>query len=58
MGNVAFFYTGGIDDLVTACLDLALVYQCNPYVFLDRSAEEVMELYRLTNERLKAELDE
>jgi hypothetical protein len=49
---IAFFHSGAVDDLVTASIDLAITYKCDPYIFLDRPAEEINLLYRLTNERL------
>jgi hypothetical protein len=51
--GLAFFYPGSIDEVVDACIDLALVFKCNPFSFLEMPEREVMELYRLTAERLK-----
>ena len=51
MGDLPFFYTSAVDELVTASIDLALIYRCSPYIFLERPEREVLELYRLTNAR-------
>jgi hypothetical protein len=37
------------DALVEACLELALVYHCDPDVFLRRPMREIVELYRRTD---------
>jgi hypothetical protein len=43
---------------VTACIDLALVYKCDPYIFLDRAADEVDALYRATSDRLREQAED
>lgn len=53
MGGVPFFHSDAVADLTEACIELALLYKCDPFVFLDRPEHEIIELYRLTGERLK-----
>jgi hypothetical protein len=53
LGDLPFFYSGALDDLVNASIDLALIFKCDPFIFLNRPSHEVFELYRLTNMRLK-----
>jgi hypothetical protein len=53
VGDLAVFYSGSVDELVTGCIDLALIYKCDPYIFLDRPSEEIELLYKITNDRLR-----
>jgi len=39
-------------DLLSACIDLALCFKCDPFTFLDLPQEQVMTLYRITASRL------
>jgi hypothetical protein len=52
VGDHPFFYTEQVGVLIDAALDLALIYKCDPYRFLDLPSHELAELYRLTNSRL------
>lgn len=47
-----FFRSGAGDNLVDAGLELALIYHCDPYIFLNRPAQEVADIYRRTNDIL------
>jgi hypothetical protein len=48
-----FFSAGGLDDIINACIDLALTYKCDPFIFLNMPPDQVNTLYRMTNRRLK-----
>lgn len=52
MGDLAFFSSDEVADLVTGSLQLALLFKCDPYVFLERPGSEVNELYRLVSDEL------
>jgi hypothetical protein len=39
--------------LLSAAIDLALIFKCDPYVFLNIPETEIAELYRLTALRMK-----
>jgi hypothetical protein len=43
-----FFHAGAGDNLVDACLELALTYHCSPREFLERPAREIAEIWSRT----------
>jgi hypothetical protein len=45
VGHRAFFYPGALKEALRAALSLAEFYRCSPYEFLDRDAEEIMNLH-------------
>lgn len=53
MGNLPFFYTGTVDEAVECAIDLALVFHCDPFIFLNRPSHQVFSLYKATQKRLK-----
>lgn len=55
MGHHAFFLAddGDMIDVVGVCLDLALLFHCDPYSFLERPVTEIAELARRTQKRLR-----
>jgi hypothetical protein len=53
-----FFSAGGLEDIVTASIDLALVYKCDPFTFLNLPPDQVNMLYKLTSNRLKEQAKE
>ncbi len=42
-----------LGDMLDACIDLALVYKCDPFSFFDRPEHQIAELYRRTMKRLR-----
>lgn len=46
------------NDILDACLDLALVFKCDPFVFLEKPEHVIRELYRRTLEKLHDERDD
>ena len=52
MGDLPFFRAQSLDDPIVASIDLAIFYRCDPFTFLERPQNEVMELYRLTKDRI------
>lgn len=33
-----------------ACIELALIYNCDPYVFLNKHEDEVLRLYKISQQ--------
>ncbi len=58
MDHLPFFHPDAVADLIGASIELALIYKCDPYRFLDLGEHEVAELYRLTAERLRVMREE
>lgn len=51
MGYRPFFPSVDDDDeLVRACIELALIYNCDPYVFLNKHEDEVLRLYKISQQ--------
>ena len=58
MGAVAFFYADSGNSLIDRCLELALVYHCDPFLLLDHTDREINEVYKRTSiimKRMKAD---
>ena len=53
MDDNAFFHPENAEDLIVTCIDLALVYKCDPFTFLNMPSEQTNMLYKLTSKRLK-----
>lgn len=53
MAHLAFFYSGEVEADIDDCLDLALIYKCDPFVFLSLPRHAVDMLYSRTIVRLK-----
>jgi hypothetical protein len=53
LGSDAFFYANAGEGLIDTCLELALIYKCDPYVFLDKTEEEITVLSHYTELRLR-----
>jgi hypothetical protein len=53
VGDLPFFYTGTVDEAVECAIDLALIYHCDPFLFLQRPSHEVFTLYKMTQQRLR-----
>lgn len=53
MAYLAFFYSGEVEADIDTCLDLALIFHCDPFVFLSLPKHSVETLYSRTLVRLK-----
>lgn len=53
MAYLAVFYSGEVEADIDDCLDLALIYKCDPFVFLNLPRHAVDMLYDRTLVRLK-----
>jgi hypothetical protein len=40
-------------DIADSCIDLALVFKCDPFALMDRPAREIEELARRTQKRMR-----
>jgi hypothetical protein len=63
LGNVrvgigAFFRAEAGNDLITACIDLGLVYKTDPLQYMHLPEHVVSALYRRTLDRLKSQTQE
>ena len=53
MAAVRFFSAGAAEDLIGACLRLAMIYRCDPASMLCRSPEYIATLNRHTPDVLE-----
>lgn len=35
-----------------ACIELGLIFKCDPYIFLNKTEDEVLRLYKVTQETI------
>ncbi len=53
LGVITFFYADSGQDLIDSCIELALVFRCDPYVMFERPEGEINEVRRRTAILLK-----
>jgi hypothetical protein len=53
LGCYSIFYANAGESLIDQCLELALIYKCDPYTFLDKTEEEIAVLTHYTELRLR-----
>ena len=53
MGDVTVFYSGEVEAEIDICLDLALIYKCDPFVFFNQPSHAIELLQRKTIVRLR-----
>lgn len=53
MGIEPFFYPPAGDDLIDACIDLALLFKIDPWGVMARPEREINEIYRRAVVRMK-----
>jgi hypothetical protein len=47
------FFSADAGDIADLCIDLALIFKCDPFLFLDRPASEIEELAVRAEKRMR-----